>query len=251
MNHCSKALSLVLNLGRLAARQPRRLSHVFGTALAASEEVVGNDRDLLLLPGIAVEDLHPAKEPLRISLEIFPRTVASISPLEFVCLILLAKKVGARRVFEFGTYQGVSITQLALNLPADADVYTLDLPEAPINTRYAISDPQDLTIASHAGKGSLVPDELKPRIHFLKQDSAQFDESSYADQMDFVFVDGAHNTDYVRNDSEKGWRMLRSGGIIAWHDCRPSDPDVVRYLVTCPYHPSRILGTTLAFAIKG
>ena len=68
--------------------------------------------------------------------------------------------------------------------------------------------------------------------------------------MDFVFVDGAHNYDYVKNDSEKGWRMLRRGGIIAWHDCRHQDPDVIRFLLQCSFEPVRIAGTTVAFATK-
>jgi predicted O-methyltransferase YrrM len=96
----------------------------------------------------------------------------------------------------------------------------------------------------------LVPDDLRKRIEFLRQDSATFDEAPYVGQMDFVFVDGAHNAAYVRNDSEKGWRMLRPGGIMAWHDCRPADPAVVAYLLECPFRPARIFGTTLAFAAK-
>jgi predicted O-methyltransferase YrrM len=251
MSHWSKGLRLLSNLGRLAARRPGRLNHVLGTALSASEEVVSADCDLLLLPQTSIEELYPETDRLRISLEVFPRATAAISPLEFVCLVVLMKKTNARRVFEFGTFQGVSITQLALNLPMNAQIYTLDLPDNPGQTRYAISDPQDLEIACQAGKGSLVPAELKERIHFLKQDSAEFDEGPFVGQMDFVFIDGAHNLDYVRNDSEKGWRMLRPGGIIVWHDCRPSDPDVVRYLVNCPYRPIRISATTLAFATKG
>jgi len=63
-------------------------------------------------------------------------------------------------------------------------------------------------------------------------------------------VDGAHSYDYVKNDSEKGWRMLRSGGVMAWHDFRMQDPDVVRYLLESPYQPARILNTSLAFARK-
>jgi predicted O-methyltransferase YrrM len=105
-------------------------------------------------------------------------------------------------------------------------------------------------IAAQSGKGGLVPAELKSRITFLRQDSAAFDALPYAGQMDFVFVDGAHNYDYVKNDSEKGWSILRSGGIIAWHDFRPQDPGVVRYLLNCPFKPSRIVGTTVAFAVK-
>src|SRR5262249_23258031 len=156
-------------------------------------------------------------------LALFPKTHASISPLEFSCLVLLMNKARTRNIFEFGTYKGVSITQLALNLPADAKIYTLDLPAEPSATRFAIADPEDAVIAAEKGKGALVPAELRPRITFLQKDSAQFDESPYVGQMDFVFVDGAHNYDYVRNDSEKGWRMLRPGGIIAWHDCRIQD----------------------------
>ena len=67
---------------------------------------------------------------------------------------------------------------------------------------------------------------------------------------DFVFVDAAHTAAYVRNDSEKAWAMLRPGGIVAWHDCRPQSPDVVKYLRNCPFAVSRISGTTLAFATK-
>ena len=160
------------------------------------------------------------------------------------------KRARARSVFEFGTYKGVSITQLALNLPADSRIFTLDLPDEPATTRFAIADQEDAVIAVEKGKGALIPSELRPRIQFLQQDSAAFDESPYAGQMDFVFVDGAHNYDYVRNDSEKGWRMLRSGGIIAWHDCRAQDPAVVRYLLESSFQPALISGTTLAFAIK-
>ena len=49
-------------------------------------------------------------------------------------------------------------------------------------------------------------------------DSAKFDPTPYESKMDLVFVDGAHSADYVRNDSEKGWRMLRPGGVLVWHD---------------------------------
>lgn len=246
-----KVFRLGFRLLKIGAGNPARISHVLGTALAATDEVVDRSCDLLRLPQLEVNDLLPeAGDPWMAQLALFPKTHASISVLEFTCLILLLKRAKATRVFEFGTYKGVSITQLALNLPADSTIYTLDLPESPLDTRFAISDPEDAVIAGEKGKGSLVPPEVRRRITFLHQDSAAFDETPHAGQMDFVFVDGAHNYDYVKNDSEKGWRMLRRGGIIAWHDYRPNDPDVVRYLIECSYRPSRIVGTTLAFAVK-
>jgi predicted O-methyltransferase YrrM len=68
--------------------------------------------------------------------------------------------------------------------------------------------------------------------------------------MDLVFVDGAHSADYVKNDSEKGWEMLRSGGVLVWHDCVPSHAAVVDFVKRSGWPAKRILGTSLAFAVK-
>jgi predicted O-methyltransferase YrrM len=251
MNSVGKMIQLGFRVLKIGACNPRRLSHVLGTALSVSDEVVDRSRDLLRFPSADINDLLPiAGDPWEIRMAMFPKTHASISLLETTALILLLKRAEAKRIFEFGTFKGVSITQLALNLPPESEIYTLDLPEEPTGTRFAIADPEDAIIAVEKGKGALVPAALRPRIKFLQQDSGKFDESPFANKMDFVFVDGAHNYDYVKNDSEKGWRMLRSGGIIAWHDCRPSDPGVVRYLLQSAFKPTRISGTTVAFATK-
>jgi len=251
MNSAQKVLHLGKQMLKIAMTNPSRLSHVFGTALVAADEVAERRHDLLRFRPATVNDLLPAgTSPLRIELELFPKTHASISVLEYTCLILLMHQAKAKNVFEFGTFKGISITQLALNLRAEAKLYTLDLPDESLNTSIAITDPEDAAIAQETGKGSLVPPELRGRIQFLKQDSATFDEAPYAGTMDFVFVDGAHNYDYVKNDSEKGWRMLRPGGIIAWHDCRIQDPGVVRYLLESNFESSLIHGTTVAYAIK-
>jgi predicted O-methyltransferase YrrM len=250
MNSLQKAGRLSFRLLKIAATNPRRLSHVLGTALSVSDDVVDKSCDLLRLPVVDVNDLlPPAGELWEIKMLMFTKMHASISLLESTALILLLKRTKAKRIFEFGTFKGISITQLALNLPDDSEIYTLDLPDEQLNTTFS-TDPEDAAIAVEKGKGSLVPAELRPRIQFLKSDSAKFDESPYAGKMDFVFVDGAHNFDYVKNDSEKGWRMLRSGGIIAWHDCRHQDPGVVRYLLQSAFKPGRISGTTVAFATK-
>lgn len=157
---------------------------------------------------------------------------------------------GARRVFEFGTYRGVSTTQLVLNAPEGATLLTLDLPSEGVTTQFAVTDYHETKLHKLAQKGDLIPAELRTKITFLAQDSALFDPAPYAGTMDFVFVDGAHTAEYVRNDSEKAWTMLRSGGIVAWHDCRPASPDVARFLLRSPYDVRRIDGTTVAFARK-
>lgn len=251
MNSIVKAAQLGIRLLKISVSNPRRLSHVLGSALEASGDVLDRSLDIWRLPRVGLHDLLPDQGDLwAIKMLLFPRSYASISLVELTGLILLLKKAKAGNVFEFGTYKGVSITQFALNLPGENLICTLDLPEGTENTHYTISDPYEAEIALQSGKGSFVPPDLKSKITFLKQDSAFLDESAYAGRMDFVFVDGAHCYDYVKSDSEKGWRMLRSGGIIAWHDCRHQDPDVVRYLLSCSYKPTLISGTSVAFAQK-
>jgi predicted O-methyltransferase YrrM len=250
MDYLQKSGRLIFRLIKIAATNPRRLSHVLGTALSASDDVVDKSCDLLRLPHVDVNDLLPSgEELLEIKMAMFPKTYASISLLETIALLLLLKRASSKRVFEFGTYKGISITQLALNLPPESEINTLDLPDESLNTQFP-TDPDDAVVAVKSGKGSFVPAELRPRIQFLKSDSAKFEETPFAGKMDFVFVDGAHNFEYVKNDSEKGWRMLRPGGIIAWHDYRHQDPGVVRYLVQSSFKPAWIAGTTVAFATK-
>jgi predicted O-methyltransferase YrrM len=245
-----KAALLAVRLAAVAVRNPERLSHVLGSALAASAEVRDPTADLLVFEQVTMDELLPAIHEERAILALFPRAHASVAVVEFLALVLLLKRAKAKHVFEFGTYKGVSITQLALNVPADGRVMTLDLPEGQTKTQFGIPDTEDSTIAFEREKGALVPEDLRRRIEFLKADSARFDEKPYEGKMDFVFVDGAHSADYVRNDSEKGWRMLRGGGIIAWHDCRPDDPAVVRYLLRSSFCPKRIVGTSICFAEK-
>jgi predicted O-methyltransferase YrrM len=251
MNSIGKTARLGFQLLKIVVSNPKRLSHVFGSALAASEEVADSSCDILRLPRVHFRDLLPeAGDPVNIQVALFPKPHASISIMELCSLLVLMKKAHAGSVFEFGTYKGVSVTQFALNLSSESLIWTLDLPDEASDTMFVITDPHEAEIAQQEGKGSLVPVELKPRVTFLKQDSAALDVSPYAGRMDFVFVDGAHSYDYVKNDSEKGWQMLRKGGVIAWHDCRPQDPDVVRYLLESAYKPSLIFGTSVAFAKK-
>jgi hypothetical protein len=246
----AKTALLFSRLATIAVRNPRRLSHVLGSALVISNDVVDPSRDLLRIPMVSVNDLLPKDKASEARFLLFPHSCASVSILEYISLVLLFKQTAQRRIFEFGTYKGVSVSQLAMNASPQTEIFTLDLPEEGTPDCLSGLDPEDAEIAAEKNKGSMVPPELRPRIRFLKQDSAKFDPAPFAGSMDFVFVDGAHDAKFVKNDTEKGWSMLASKGIIVWHDCCSQDPAVVRYLVGSSYQPKRIDQTSLAFALK-
>jgi predicted O-methyltransferase YrrM len=232
----------------ISAHNPRDLQHVLGIANWASGEIVDPVADVRQIPTINVLDICPGTQ--RWALQSFPSVGASVSPMECAVLASLSHLVKARRVFEFGTYKGVSTTQLALNIGEDGMVFTRDLPEDHPAYSLPIPKPEERQIAAEGGKGILIPRDLLDRVTFLRSDSATFDETAYLGTIDLVFVDGAHSYEYVKNDTEKGWRMLRSGGVLAWHDCNAQHRDVVRYIKECGFDTKLVSGTAIAYAIK-
>lgn len=104
--------------------------------------------------------------------------------------------------------------------------------------------------ASETGMNILVPRDFILKAQFLKSDSAKFDTAPYRNSIDLVFVDGYHGYEYVKNDTEEGWEMLRLGGIIAWHDCVPDRPRIVRYPKSPHSSPRLVKSTFLVFAIN-
>ncbi len=72
----------------------------------------------------------------------------------------------------------------------------------------------------------------KRKITQLLGDSGKFDFSPYYNLIDFIFIDGAHDYNYVLNDSEIALKLLRERkGIILWHDYR-TGIEVVRAIET-------------------
>ena len=243
-----KLLQLSGRLVQITSRNPRDIQHLLGIGNWAAGEIVDPVADIRSIPSIDVLDICPGTQ--RWILQSFPSVGASVSPMECAALAALAHLIGAKRVFEFGTYKGVSTTQLALNVGEDGIVFTLDLPEDHPAYSLPIPKPEERQIAAEGGKGILIPQDMLGRVTFLRSDSATFDESPYFGTIDLVFVDGAHSYEYVKNDTEKGWNMLRSGGVLAWHDCTPSHRDVVKYIKECGFGATLVKGTALAFALK-
>ena len=246
----TKLTKLTTNLGTLVLRNPSGIRHVLGTALSASEEVLRPEGDVRSFPAASVWQIAPYVADPRCEVHLFREVQAAISPLEALALASLIRSHGYKRVFEFGTYKGVSTTQFALNVGSDGKVYTLDLPENDPRHGLAITSRQEEELTAEKGKGALIPADLLARVEFLREDSAQFDPAAFENQIDFVFVDGAHSAAYVENDTKKGWRMLRTGGSIAWHDCNSRHHEVVRFLKRFEHSVTRVADTSLVFCTK-
>jgi hypothetical protein len=173
----------------------------------------------------------------------------SISTLETACLLTLQKIVGATTIFEFGTALGATTLNMALN--TKGIVRTLDLPPAEAAQSVELSPwgssraNQD-AIASHLREW----DGIAENVLQVYGNSVAFDFSRYHNSSDLVWIDGGHDYEIVKSDSNNALEMLRKNALacIAWHDCyEPIAPGVARCLEELPHDVYHVGGTVLAF----
>lgn len=151
------------------------------------------------------------------------------------------KAIGAKRVLEIGTFEGVTTLQLAANVPEDGHVYTINIdPTQVTHAALDVSD-YDRRLAEKAREriGCRYRDTPQAeRITQIIHDSATVDYTQYFDSVDMVYIDGGHSYAQARVDTEKARPLVRAGGAIFWHDYQPGCAGVTRYLhelaQTCP-----------------
>ncbi len=200
------------------------------------------------LPRVSVDALHRvigAPEPF-----VMPGTSRQRSLLEWdmarddaPILRYLFTHHAPRRHLEFGTWQGFG-ARLVLESCA-ATVWSLNLLEG-LKTRdgewsyyEAFDEDADVPVWNHekrtrTGKRLLQTDSagfigrqvheagLSHRYCQVLCDSRDWDTSAYPEGFfDSVFIDGGHDRDVVLSDTRKALPLLRSGGLVLWHDCCP------------------------------
>jgi hypothetical protein len=139
----------------------------------------------------------------------------SCSAEDLLSLCLITRLLRPKTVFEIGTLHGYTALHFAANSP-DATVYTLDLPPNSHGVlRTTVVDDQ---LIEDQNTDFLADRPEAKRIVRLFGDSATFDFSPYRSQVDFFFIDGAHSSEYVRNDTFKALDCCHAGSVIAWHD---------------------------------
>ncbi len=156
--------------------------------------------------------------------------------LDTAILLALAKLVQPRTYFEFGTYLGVQLLNIAANLPAEARLYTLDLDEESVAAQHDAKQ-RPLTIeylkAERQKKLAFVGSSFEERVTFLRGDSNVYDFAPLHGKMDMLFVDGGHELPTLRSDTENAFKMLSAdhASCIAWHDYgNPMYPGLKTYI---------------------
>lgn len=133
-------------------------------------------------------------------------------------VVAIARHLGSRRIFEFGTWIGKTAYYLACNAD-DAQVITLDMPPGDEGTKIG----HDLGLWFRDS-------DRRHQITQILTNSRAFDPTPYQGQMDLIFVDGDHTHEGVKSDTENAFKMLAPGGVIIWDDYDPKVPEVAEYI---------------------
>ena len=187
--------------------------------------------DQTVIPTVSPEDLFPGlfARPVQV-LELGGTQRGGTSLYESYLLASIVQYVRPQILFEFGTFEGRTTLQLALNSPPDAVVYTLDLPENQGSTRYRLSFPEENRLRSLPVGGFFQSCTVSGKIRQLFADSATADYKALQGSVDFIFVDADHGYNYVKSDSENAFSMRSPRGVILWHDYGSRWKDVTMWL---------------------
>jgi hypothetical protein len=153
-----------------------------------------------------------------------PIDTVSLSGLGFVMpYTLLATVVSAskpKKIFETGTFRGVSTLTMALNAP-QAEIYTLDLPEdygdTEVNT-LSRGDKEWVRLSRTSTGFAFLNHPAGERIHQLRGNSIGYEPPPELNGTDFCFIDGGHSYECIKADTETALKILSPTGVIVWDD---------------------------------
>jgi predicted O-methyltransferase YrrM len=119
---------------------------------------------------------------------------------ELINLLVIFKYICPKKVLEFGFMNGGTLFHFLKNATPDCVFYTVDISFEKIAPN--------------------VKDELlnNSQINFLKMDSNKLEPKNIHDKFDFIFIDGGHDFETVKKDTENSLLFLSENGVIVWDD---------------------------------
>jgi predicted O-methyltransferase YrrM len=250
--------------GKKAHTQNRAILYLFKAMFKAYDSLFNVDPEAHLkaywflgsLPRRDVAEIFPGildVNPVILYNLFDKKRIPSIDSNETMVLCGLARLVGAKRICEVGTYDGNTALNLAANLPGDGRVVTIDLPldftdGFDLEVSSGMANVTDRFVVGNHYKGT----KYEPMITQVLQDSSTLDWDTLGEPFDIVFIDGCHDSKYVRKDTENALRRLTGRGLIVWHDYGfiPDVSDVVDQFAQ-DFRIEVVRGTRLAIGFAG
>ena len=157
---------------------------------------------------------------------------ALLSDYDLYSLLALLQQKNPKSIFEFGFMRGGTFYHYFLNSKENTTVHSLDM------------NPHNMPVMIK----QLMAENPQLKLHV--GNSLQLDTAPFAGQMDFIYIDGAHDYETVKVDTANAIKMLSPGGLIVWDDYNPASSGVfncVNEFASNSKNVFHIKGTKLAF----
>ncbi len=186
-------------------------------------------------PPTPLQDIHIARERVADLYVHLPQRFTLLTERELYSLISLFREVNPSNVLEIGCFKAGSAYHFMLNSGPSTQIYSLDksFHKVPASIMSSLKDSK--------------------RFHMIEMSSLNLETTPFKGKFDFIFIDGSHEYEDVKIDTQKSLEMLGAGGMIVWDDYSPGYPGVYHWLNEFKDQGHKVLniqGTSLAFYRK-
>jgi predicted O-methyltransferase YrrM len=164
------------------------------------------------LPRIQPQDILEGYADLKITIPFISTHWETATLFDHTFIASLVHVVQPRTCLEIGTSLGLVTSTIASNAPDDTEIHTIDQHGDERIGSFFRSRPEGRKIRQHVSL------------------STKFDFRPYAGSVDLMFIDGSHEFEDVRRDSENAFNVLTDRGVVIWHDVTPYFPGVMKAL---------------------
>lgn len=225
----------------------------FGSRKAHNEELRKNELRLLYnsIPEVSLE--HVVSPLPQVQLDVkFASEDGSLPIHELITLLCVLKSENPEKILEIGTFFGSTTANMAINLPHSV-ISTVDLPEEisfiELTSGELKKDDFHLIKRRRVGKAFRESETIKNVTqHF--GDTATWDFSRAGTDLSFVFIDGSHSYDYVKNDTIESFLVAKREFTILWHDVSLDHSGILKWfdeMLKAGIPVKRLQGTTLGY----
>ena len=184
-----------------------------------NNNIIGFREELSIMNGIDIVEIKSILDwnNNKLTLQNLPSNDGHVSITEMVILCAFASNLNQNQNFlEIGTFDGITSYNCALNA-VKSKIYTIDLPSDHVLEENQKNEylAYDLNLISSENRKADSLNKLN-NVTRLYGDSTKYDYSNLSFSM--VFIDGAHDYQSVKLDTENVLKHISRPGNIFWHD---------------------------------
>ncbi len=123
----------------------------------------------------------------------------------------VVQNLNPKTCLEIGTGSGAITALISINAP-NSTIYTVNIPPEEYNDGGTLKTMK----LEREDIGSIYKDKKLTNIYQIFENTVKWEPD--IGNIDFAFIDGCHDTDFVYNDTKKILQNMEEGSFILWHD---------------------------------